>query len=108
VGDDGRALARELRIAARVIEMVVGIDHVAHRLVGDAERLERGGDLGGERREFVDDEDDAVLPHRCGDVAAGALQQVDVAGDERRLDLDLAEVLLLGVAGDRGERQGPE
>jgi hypothetical protein len=89
-----------------MIEVVVRIDDEAQRLVGEA--LERGADLVGERRELVVDDHDAVLADRCSDVAARTFQHVHAARDLRDLDLDLAEILLLGACGARDSGQRTE
>ena len=93
--DDGRARSGEGQVSAGVVAVVVGVDDEAHRLVGRANALERGGDLVGQRSVLVIDDDDAIFADRGGDVAARAFQHVDVAGNLGDLDLDLAEVLVL-------------
>ena len=98
VGDDlGRP--HEVGVAAGVVAVVVGVQHVADGLVGDA------GDLGGDEvvavRELVVDDDDALIGHPDRDVAAG-LPAVE-AGDDVEAVLHLAYLqpgLLLG-----GERR---
>jgi len=53
---------------------------------------------------LVVNNDDPVLTHGCRDVPAGAFEHINVARDLGDLDLDLAEVLLLG----RGEQRKSE
>ena len=88
----GRLLL-EVRVPAGVVAVIVRVDDEAHRLVGDA--LQRGLNLVRQRRVLVVDDHDAVLADGRADVAARALQHVDVAGDLGDLDLHFAEVLVL-------------
>ena len=98
VGDDlGRP--HEVGVAAGVVAVVVGVQHVLDGLVGDA------GDLGGDEvetvGELVVDEDDAVPGHADGDVAAG-LPAVESGNDvEAVLHLPYLQPRLL-LGGERG------
>ena len=105
VGDD-RRLGAEGRVAAGVVAVPVGVEHELE--LAGARALQRGADLVGERRELVVDDEDAVVARRDADVAARALQHVDVAGDLGRLDLHLREVPLLRRGGAGGQRQQQE
>jgi hypothetical protein len=93
LGNDGRLLLEEL-VSTGVVLVVVGIDDEADGLVGDA--LECGLNLVGERGILVVNHDDAIVTYRSPDVAACALQHVYVAGDFNDLDLDFAEIVILG------------
>jgi len=99
---DDRGLLLKICVAAGVVAVKVRVDDEPHRLIGDA--LERGLDLLGEWRVLIVDNHDAIFPHRGTDVASGALQHVDTAGNLGHFDLNLAEVLVL--SGDKsGQRE---
>jgi hypothetical protein len=73
----------------------MGIDDEAHRFVSYTS--ERGFDLVGERRELIIDEDDSVVADREADIAASALQHVNIAANLADLDLYFAEVIFAHV-----------
>ncbi len=105
--DDRRALVGERQVTARVVIVIVGIDDEAHRLVGNADVLQSGRDLGRERCKLIVNENNPILTDRGGHIAAlAALQQKDIAGYFRYLDLDLTEVLLLCAQNRPHEQQG--
>lgn len=97
LGNHRRSGVGEGLVAPRMISVIVRIDHESHRLVGDFQLLQRRLDLVRQGRELIVDEHHSIFPHRRGDVPARSLQHVDVAGDLRRLDLDLRKVVLLSV-----------
>src|SRR6185437_2884676 len=105
--DDGRLLA-EMRIAAGVVAMPVGVDHEFDRLVCDA--LECRLDFVGERQELIVNHDDAVVAHAGANVAAQTLQHVDGSGNFLNFDLHFAEVLALsqGWQGGQCKQDGDE
>ena len=105
VRDDG-ALASEDLVSAGVIAVEVRVEDEPDRLVGDC--LEGFLDLRCQGRELVVDDDDAVLAGRDADVAARTGQHVDRAGHRLGLDLDLAEVLVLGKRGSGEEERSEE
>ena len=62
-------------------------------------------DLVGQGAELIIDQQHAVAAGERRDVAARALEQVQVGAQRRALDLDLTEVLLLGGQGAGGGEQ---
>jgi hypothetical protein len=102
---------RQVLVAAGVIRVDVRVYHETDWTIGDLS--DRRDDLLGERRELRVDHQDAVWTGQHADRAALTVERVEVAGDLRRLDLDLAEVRLRRrrrcrriLCGDRrGERQ---
>jgi len=79
-------------IPVYVIEVIVGVDDEAHRFVGQF--FERGFDPIGQRRELIIDQDDAIVADREPDVAARALEHVNIAGNLADLDFYFVEVIL--------------
>ncbi len=68
----------------------MGVDEIFDRLA----RHQHDGvlDLVVQRRELAVDHDDAVPGHRHGDIAALALEHIDVVAEIGGLDLDLGEI----------------
>src|SRR5690606_35240648 len=101
----------QVRVAAGVIAVMMRVDDVADRLVG--ELPDRGEDLVGERSELRVDDQHAVVADLHGNVAAGPDEHVDIVAHLKRPDLDGVEVLLRADrlrgreqdAGQRGERK---
>jgi hypothetical protein len=92
------------RVAAGVIAMEMGIDHIFDRQ--RRELLDRGLDLVVERRELGVHHDDAVGAHRDGDVAALAREHVSLVAEIDGVDLDFGKIdRLLGI-GDTGKKHG--
>jgi hypothetical protein len=90
-----------------VVEVPVGVDEEAHRLVRDL--LDGREDLGRERRELIVDHHHAVVPGGDRDVPAFAFEHVKVLGDLGSLDLDRVEVLGGGGGSEgRGYRERSE
>ena len=67
----------DLFVAARVVQVSVGIDNVANRLVGN--RLDRCQDLFAILREACVHQKHASVRHRHRDIAAGPDQHVHIA-----------------------------
>src|SRR4029453_18330731 len=70
------------------------------------EFFDGGGDFLRQRCELIIDDEDSIGSRRYGDVAAGALQHVNVSGHVRRLDLHAGEIALrlaVDCDGGRGE-----
>ena len=67
MGDEQRAGLPHVLVAAGMIEVPVGVEDEAHRLVGN--RRDGREDLRGERRELVVDHEHGVRPHGKASVA---------------------------------------
>ena len=91
--------------AAGVVEMPVGVEQKAHRLVRN--RLDRGQYARRQRRKLVVDQEHAVLADRYTDVAAFAFEHVDVLRQLGGLDLHLVEAVRLG-SGRQAEQNGQD
>ena len=102
VREDRRAGLAEVLVPARVVEVPVGVDEVAHRRA--AEVGHRLGDLVGQRGELVVDQHGAVGAVGHADVAARAEQHRHPGPERLGLDLDFAEVGRLRRGGTGGER----
>ena len=89
-----------------MITVIVGIDHEADRLVGDAQVLERGLNFFRQGSELIVDDNDSVFANRGGDVAALAFEHIDVAGNFSDLDLDLGPIGSLLLANDAAAEKG--
>src|SRR6266850_1335733 len=95
LGDERGAGVVERYVSAGVVSVIVRVDDEAHGLVRNFQFLQRGLDFFRQRSKLVVHNDDAVLAHRSGNVAALAFQHVDIAGNLGRLDLNLGPVRLL-------------
>ena len=92
--DDLRAgLGHEL-IRARVIAVIMRVQHPADGFITDA--LDGRLDLGCQRRELIIDKQHTVFTYGNADVAAGPAQHVNGPGNLLHLDLDLGKITLLG------------
>jgi hypothetical protein len=99
------AIGTKSGIPAGVIAVVMRVDQIAHRLLGDGR--DRCLDLVVQRRELSVHHDHAVGGHRNGDVAALAFQHVSLVAEIGGLDLDLGEILFgHGGCGCCGSRRG--
>ena len=90
---DNRSLFLEKRIPAGVIKVVVSVHDEQEWFVGDA--LQSGLNFFCQGSELVVNNDNPILADGSSDVAARALQHVNVARDFRNFHLDFAEVLIL-------------
>ena len=91
---NNRRLLLKIRIPTRMILVVMRIDNEPHRQCGDA--FQRRLDLVRQWRILIVHYHNAVFAHRRSDVPAGALQHEHVSGHLRDLDLNFAEILILG------------
>ena len=98
----------EILVAAGMIAMPVGVDHIFHRF--GTKILHGGVDLAGQRGKLVVDQHSAIGTIRNADIAAGAEQYGDSIRQRLGLDLDLGEpVAFLGIAlaaGRKGHGRG--
>src|SRR5207237_4922475 len=101
--DDGRILLEE-RIPARVILVIVRVDDEPHGFVRDP--LQGCSNLLCQGSVLIVYYDDPVLADGSANVAAGALQHINVAGDPCELNLNFAEVLILGGRQTAGQQNG--
>jgi hypothetical protein len=100
--DDGGAVLVKQRIAAGVVGVVMRVDHVFDREIGDLG--DRRLDAVVQRRKLRVDHDRRVAADGQRDVAAFAGQHIGVVAEIGGLDLDLAEVALRR-AGRSGRRR---
>src|SRR5262249_6710729 len=92
---DDRGFRAEFLVAACVVAVTVCVEYELELAI--AELLECGADLVGQRSELVVYDQDAVRSDGNADVAAGAFEHVNVAARLSSLDLNLGEIVLLGV-----------
>ncbi len=90
MGGDGGAFEPEGLVSAGVVAVVVGVDHVADRLV--RHRGDRRLDLVVQRGELAVDQDHPVVAGGDGHVAALALEHPGAMAEVGGLDLDGREV----------------
>ena len=102
---DDRRLLLKIRVPARMIAVVVRIDDEPHWLVCYA--LKRGLNLVGQRRVLIVDDNDPVFAHGGANVSACALEHIHIPGYLCDLNLDFAEILILGgCPAEREEHTG--
>jgi hypothetical protein len=91
--DDACAFLAEGLVTAGVIAVIMRIDEIFHRLIGDGgnRRLQ----LVVHGRELGIDHDDPIAAHGHRDIAARAFEHIGVVAEVRRFHLNLREILLL-------------
>src|SRR5215470_7053211 len=101
-----RRLLLEVGIAAGVVAVKVRVDDESNGLVGDA--FEGGLDFFGQGRILIIDHHDTVLADGSADVSACAFQHVNIPGNLRDFNFDLAEVAILCRGENRHQQTGPD
>ena len=104
MGEDHGAALAEILVSAGMVAMPMSVDDEADGIA--VERRDRGGDLVGQRRELIVDDDVAVFAIGQADIAACAEQDGDAGRETLDLDLDLVEILCRGGRGEERSSEG--
>jgi hypothetical protein len=105
VSDDHRVFAKKL-VSFRVVTMPVCVEDKARH--GAAESLQRIGQLLAHHAVIVIDDQNSVGSGNSADVTSAALEQIDIPGNIRRLELNVLLVREMTVVAVRQNRHRNE